>query len=289
MTTWTRTRPISATTHPGDRLTARDGEMLRMLVEHQVLTVGQLAVALFPDVRKCRARVALLRALGLVETFRPPLQRGTSQTHCVATARTVSLLVDQDAVSPRFRRASVGGATAIALRPDLGHLRGVNEVFCQLLGHARRTPGAALETWRSERSTTRALGSRLRPDGFGRWRDGDTWCEFFLEYDTGTEPHVRLLAKLIGYADLAESAGAACPVLFWLPNAQREAHLQRHLAGTPPRVPVATTWGDPARTNPAGPIWRPAWPATPDRLPLAALGATAARHLDIPQNPHILL
>ncbi|GAA1990384.1 replication-relaxation family protein [Catenulispora subtropica] len=289
MTARARTRPISAATCPGDRLTARDGEVLRLLVEHQVLTVGQLAVALFPDVRKCRARVAMLRALGLVETFRPPLQRGTSQAHCVATARTATLLSDQDSGGPRVRRNLAGGATAIALRPDLGHLRGVNEVFCQLLGHARRTATTALETWRSERSTTRALGSRLRPDGFGRWRDGEAWCEFFLEYDTGTEPHARLLTKLVGYAELAESAGAACPVLFWLPNAQREAHLHRRLADTRPRVPVATTFGDPARTNPAGPIWRPAWPVATDRLPLAALGSSAAQHLDIPQNPHILL
>ena len=288
MTVRARTRPISAATRPGDRLTARDAEVLRLLVEHQVLTIGQLAVALFPDARKCRARVAILRALGLVETFRPPLQRGTSQAHCVATTRTITLLGDQEQSGARVRRTP-GGATAIALRPDLGHLRGVNEVFCQLLGHARRTPGTVLETWRSERSTTRALVSRLRPDGFGRWRDGEQWCEFFLEYDTGTEPHARLLAKLVVYTDLAESAGTACPVLFWLPNALREEHLHRHLADARPRVPVATAWGDPALTNPAGPIWRPAWPSSPERLPLAALGSAAARLLNVPQNPHILL
>src|SRR5947209_2816604 len=140
MTARARTLPISATTRPGDRLTARDAEALRLLVEHSVLTVGQLAVALFPDARNCRARVAMLRALGLVETFRPPLQRGTSQTHCVATSRTVTLLAESEQGGLPVRRPSYNGATAIALRPDLGHLRGVNEVFCQLLGHARRTP-----------------------------------------------------------------------------------------------------------------------------------------------------
>ena len=289
MTGWAQTRPVSAATCPGDRLTARDAEVLRLLVEHQVLTIGQLAVALFPDARKCRARIAMLRALGLVETFRPPLHRGTSQAHCVATARTVSLLGGQETGGPRPRRMPSGGATAIALRPDLAHLRGVNEVFCQLLGYARRMPDAALETWRSERSTSRALGSRLRPDGFGRWRDGDVWCEFFLEYDTGTEPHARLLAKLIGYGNLAESAGAACPVVFWLPNPQREMHLHRRLSDIQRPVLVATAFGDPARTNPAGPIWLPAWPGSPERLSLAALGSAAARHLGIPQNPHILL
>jgi hypothetical protein len=287
VTARTPTRPISVATRAGDRLTERDAEMLRLLAEHQVLTVGQLAVALFPDVRKCRGRVAMLRALGLVETFRPPLQHGSSQTHCVATARTLDLLCT-DVGGSRLRRRSTRDATAIALRPDLGHLRGVNEVFCQLLGHARQSAGATLETWRSERATARALGTRLRPDGFGRWRQDEAWCEFFLEYDTGTEPHARLLAKLTGYADLAESAGVSCPVLFWLPNAQRENYLHRLLADEPPRVPVATAYGVPSRTSPAGPTWRPSWSAT-SQVPLAALGASAARHLNGPQSSHILL
>ncbi|WP_194891338.1 replication-relaxation family protein [Catenulispora pinisilvae] len=287
MTLRTPTRPISVTTRAGDRLTERDAEVLRLLAEHQVLTVGQLATALFPDVRKCRSRVAVLRTLGLVETFRPPLQRGSSQAHCVATARTLDLL-SADADGSRLRRRSTYDATAIALRPDLGHLRGVNEVFCQLLGYARQTTGAALETWRSERATARALGTRLRPDGFGRWRQGGAWCEFFLEYDTGTEPHARLLAKLTGYTDLAESAGVSCPVLFWLPNAQRESHLHRLLADRPPRVPVATAYGVPSRTHPAGPTWRPSWSPT-SQLPLADLGTSAAQHLDLPQSSHILL
>ncbi|ACU77400.1 conserved hypothetical protein [Catenulispora acidiphila DSM 44928] len=292
MTIRTPTRPISDATRAGDRLTERDAEVLRLLAEHQVLTIGQLAVALFPDVRKCRSRVAVLRALKLVETFRPPLQRGSSQAHCVATARTLDLL-STDADGSRLRRRSTYDAAAIALRPDLGHLRGVNEVFCQLLGYARQTPGAMLETWRSERATARALGTRLRPDGFGRWRQNDAKCEFFLEYDTGTEPHARLLAKLTGYADLAESAGVSCPVLFWLPNAHRENHFHRRLVDHPPRVPVATAYGDPSRTDPsrtgpAGPTWRPAWSPS-SQLPLAALGASAAQHLGIPQSSHILL
>ncbi|MEY9887676.1 hypothetical protein ABIA31_001305 [Catenulispora sp. MAP5-51] len=287
MTSRTPTRPFSVGTRAGDRLTERDAEVLRLLAEHLVLTVGQLAVALFPDVRKCRSRVAVLRALGLVETFRPPLQRGSSQAHCVATTRTLDLL-STDVADSRLRRRSTRDATAIALRPDLGHLRGVNEVFCQLLGHARRTADATLETWRSERATAHALGTRLRPDGFGRWREGDAWCEFFLEYDTGTEPHARLLAKLTGYADLAESAGVSCPVLFWLPNVHRESHLHQLLAGEPPRVPVATAYGVPSRTSPAGPIWRPSWSPT-SQVPLAALGASAVRHLNVPQSSHILL
>ena len=45
-----------------------------------------------------------------------------------------------------------------------------------------------------------AVPGRVRPDGFARWREGEAWCEFFLEYDTGTEAVGRLVDKLSGYA-----------------------------------------------------------------------------------------
>ena len=283
-------RPIDRTTRVADRITTRDAEILRLLAEHQMLTVGQLATALFSDVRKARARVAVLRALGLVDTFRPPLARGTSPSHCVATSRARTLIAASGRLDVQPPRRRVGlDAAAIALRPDLAHLRGANEVFCQLLGRARHSPDDSLDTWRSERTCARILAASVKPDGFGRWRSSDAWCEFFLEYDTGTEPHSRLTAKLDGYADLAESAGVSCSVLFWLPNPTRETNLHQHLRDEPPRVPVATAHGDPATCDPAGPIWRPAWSATPERFTLAALGAAAAFHLDVPQRPHILL
>ena len=40
--------------------------------------------------------------------------------------------------------------------------------------------------------------------------------DFFLEYDTGTEPLSRVTAKLAGYAALAARTGITTPVLFWL-------------------------------------------------------------------------
>lgn len=283
-------KPIDADTSPADRLTARDGQILRLLAEHRMLTIGQITTALFTDLRKSRPRVADLRALGLVETFRPPRTSGTSQMHCVATPKALRLIadsVDGAALRGRTRAGRSDAATAIALRPDLAHLRGVNELFCRLLGRARRDPECALADWLSEWTVARTLGGNVRPDGFGRWTEGEAWCEFFLEYDTGTEPQHRLISKLAGYADLADAADVSCPVLFWLQGPEREDNLHRRLAEAASGVPVATASGDPAAADPSGPVWRPAWGG--QRLDLACLGAAAARSLGVRQRPHTLI
>ena len=287
---WHRGNPISADSLPADHLTERDIVLLRLLAEHRMLTIGQITAALFPDPRRSRRRVAVLRALGLVETFRPPRPVGSSPMHCVATAKALRLLADSlenQTRAGRARPTRADCATAIAMRPDLAHLRGVNEVFCRLLGRARCEPDLALEDWLSEWSIARAFGGQVRPDGFGRWREGEAWCEFFLEYDTGTEPQHRLLAKLTGYADLAEAADVSSPVLFWLPGPGREENLHRLLADAAAGVPVATAFGDPATADPSGPVWRPAWGG--QRLDLTGIGAAAARSLGVRQRPHTLI
>jgi hypothetical protein len=262
--------------------------MLRLLAEHRMLTSKQIARILFPRERTARERIAVLRSFGLIETFRPPRGVGTSPLHCTLTLKALRLLVgDDDATASRHRvvRAGTLGAVAMALRADLAHLRGTNEVFSQLIAHARQNESCELEVWLSEWSCARIFGGQVRPDGFGRWRHGDAWCDFFLEYDTGTETQDRLLAKLVGYADLAFAADVTCPVLFWLPNSVREENLHRRLAEQRSEVPVATAYGDPARTDPAGPVWRLAG-AGLERLPLAVLGAASLREKGGRQRAH---
>jgi Replication-relaxation len=105
--------------------------------------------------------------------------------------------------------------------------------------------------------------------------------DFFLEYDTGTEPLTRVAAKLAGYAALAARTGITTPVLFWLPSARREAALHARLAGPPPPgipgaacagqipgVPVATAAPGASPQGPAGTAWLPAGSPGP-RLRLA--------------------
>src|SRR5437660_756392 len=78
-------------------------------------------------------------------------------------------------------------------------------------------------------------GRYARPDAYGRWRDDGSGTDFFLEYDTGTEPVARVAAKLRGYAALADATGITTPVLFWFPAPAREASVRAALgaAGVP--------------------------------------------------------
>ena len=106
----------------------------------------------------------------------------------------------------------------------------------------------------------------VRPDGYGRWRQGNREVDFFLEYDRGTEPLDRLAAKLHAYSELADATNIPTPVLFLLPTSGREATVRRALASGGRwgrvRFPVATaspTFG----LGPAEQAWLPlgqTWP-----------------------------
>ena len=268
------------------RITSRDATMLRLIAEHRVLTTHQLTTALFTDPGKTRQRIGILRAAGLIETFRPP-STSMAPLHCVATAKAVKLLGYSGGTVPAPPTGAGQAATAAALRPDLNHLRGVNEFFCRLIAHARTRPECSLEEWRSEWSTAHLFPGRVRPDGFARWREGEAWCEFFLEYDTGTEPLHRLTAKISGYAELMHTADTCSPVLFWLRTPGREEHLHTLLSRTGSAVPVATAVGDPAGADIPASIWRPTF-TTQAKYTLAALGQAACDHLGVPHRQHVL-
>src|SRR6266496_6383570 len=76
-------------------------------------------------------------------------------------------------------------------------------------------------------------GQVVRPDRYGRWRQGDREVGFVLEYDCGTEPLDRLAAKLHGYDELVDATEISTLVLFWLPSSGREASVRQALAGEP--------------------------------------------------------
>jgi Replication-relaxation len=178
---------------------------------------------------------------------------------------------------------------AIALSPRLAHDTGANGVFTGLAAAARASGGqAALECWWGERRCAAAWGEHARPDGYGRWTEQTpgqppATVDFFLEYDTGTEPLTRVIGKLAGYAALAARTGITTPVLYWLRSPSREAALHARLAGPPPPgvpgaasaaqipgVPVATAARGTVPGGPAGAAWLPAASPGP-RLRLAQL------------------
>ena len=81
---------------------------------------------------------------------------------------------------------------------------------------------------------------------------------FFAEIDLGTEDLTRVTAKVSAYEKFAHKTGWVWPVLFWLPTALRERHLQTRLTEQHSLVPVATAAADVAAVqglSPAEAVW----------------------------------
>ena len=84
----------------------------------------------------------------------------------------------------------------------LAHRLGVNAFFCALAEASRAHDGHCLITWRPEH-WVRTRAAEVKPDGFGRYLHPGGACEFYLEYDRGTEAFGALSRKLEGYLRLA--------------------------------------------------------------------------------------
>ncbi len=84
----------------------------------------------------------------------------------------------------------------------LAHRLGVNAFFCALAEASRAHEGHCLATWRPEH-WVRTRAAEIKPDGFARYLHPGGACEFYLEYDRGTEAFGALARKLEGYLRLA--------------------------------------------------------------------------------------
>ncbi|MEV8438795.1 replication-relaxation family protein [Actinosynnema sp. NPDC051121] len=253
------------------RLTPRDKWIARMLWEHRVLTAHQITALTFPSFRSGRMRLRELYTWGVVDRFQPFVTLGTAPMHYVLAPAGAAVLAAEDGLDVKelgYRHDRVFGV-AHSLR--LAHTIGVNDWFTALVDRARHPrPGeqVALAAWWSENRCARHFGDLVKPDGYGRWRDGDRQVEWFLEYDFGTEVLAKLAGKLAGYAALSQATGITTPLLVWLPTSRREATARGLLARAwreledPRSVPVATAAAellDPAATrpSPADELWLP--------------------------------
>jgi hypothetical protein len=264
------------------RLTARDRWLLRMLCEHRVLTSSQVTELAFGAARVANVRLSVLYRYRAVDRFRPLVPAGfagSAPLHYILDEAGAALLAAEDGITPADLGYRRDRSLEIALSPRLAHDTGTNGVFTALAAAARASGGRhALERWWGERRCAALWGEHARPDGYGRWTEHlpgqpPVVTDFFLEYDTGTEPLTRVTAKLAGYAALAARTGITTPVLFHLPSPRREAALRArlaHQAARLPEVPVATTCPGDSPGGPAGAAWLPADSPGP-RLRLAQL------------------
>lgn len=260
------------------QLQPRDHVIAALLAEHRTLTTNQLTAVLFDAPSTARARLYRLRQLRWVDRFTPIHAGQRRQTHWVAGLLAARYHAVQNGASTPTPRAWRDRVEGVAASTHLAHTRGANQVFIDLLAHARTHPDTQLARWWGPARTAAAVGQRVHPDGHGIWAEHDQKVGFWLEYDTGTEPLARLVAKLDPYARLHAAGGPDYPVLFHLPGPGREAHLHDQLATRPqrPGVTVATTTPATVTTSPDG-VTGSVW--------LLHGWATRHRLIDLPSTP----
>jgi hypothetical protein len=255
------------------RATPRDRWLLRMLAEHRVLTSIQIAQLAYGAPGTARHRLLTLWRLRAIDRAQPFTATGSAPMHYVLGDAGASLLAAEQGLTAAEAGYRRDLALAIFASPQLAHATGSNGVMTALAAAARTRPRTALAAWWPERRCAQQWGDLARPDAYGRWHQDGRDTDFFLEYDTGTEPVTQVAAKLPGYAALAEATGITTPVLFWFLSPAREDSVRPALAGG--TVPVATATPA-AGSGPADRVWLPAGrDGTRLRLPDLALPVSA--------------
>lgn len=258
-------------------LTARDRWLARVLHEHRVLTSTQLTRLAFGSARSANQRLLQLYQWRVIDRFQPFLGVGSAPMHYVLDLAGAAVLAAEDGLEPAAVGYRHDRAVGIGHSLRLAHTVGVNGLYTALVTVARHTikPGQgsgglgerAVTAWWHETRCARLWGDLARPDAYARWRENGTEIEFFLEYDTGTEPLTRVAGKLHDYHRLAAATAITTPILFWFPTPAREAAARQALAATltalerPETVPVATTTAQPAAA--AGPARAETAPDSP--------------------------
>ena len=183
-------------------LDERDHAILLSLLEHKVLTTDQIKALYFRSLRRCQHRLRELRELALIASFTPRRSFGEGRPpDCLfLTKEGLSACAEHKGV--RTSDLSWVADEGYRTSQNLAHRLGANAFFCALAETSRAHEGHCLVTWRPEH-WVRTRAAEVKPDGFGRYLHPGGACEFYLEYDRGTEAFGALSRKLEGYLRLA--------------------------------------------------------------------------------------
>jgi len=242
------------------RLTDRDWDIVDVVGEHQVFTLDQLQLMFFPSRTRATVRLSELRDMDVLDRFRSCRRPGSQRWRYTLGHVGATIHAHRQGQKPPRPSDTMNRISTLASSRTMRHQLGVNQFVAQLVHEARLRPDVELECL-SERNASVGLVGSARPDARVRWREDGHETTAWIEYDTGTEPHTRLLAKVAAYGN-AMILGERPVLLFLLHSAAREAELQtrlRRLEGD--HSWIATTLHEHLR-DPAGPIW---WPADGDR------------------------
>jgi Replication-relaxation len=182
-------------------LDERDHALLLSLLEHKVLSTHQVKTLYFRSFRRCQHRMKELRDLGLVSSF--VVGRGFGEGRPPACWFVTKAGLNEIADAKDMRVSDLPWVPDGSYRASkmLAHRLGVNAFFCALAEASRAHEGHCLTTWRPEH-WVRTKAAEVKPDGFGLYLHSGGACEFYLEYDRGTEAFGALARKLEGYLRL---------------------------------------------------------------------------------------
>jgi hypothetical protein len=182
-------------------LDERDHAILLSLLEHKVLTTHQIKNLFFRSFRRCQHRMKELRDLGFISSFTPGRGFGEGRPPACFILTKAGLAEIAEAKGVRASDLPWIPDGTYRSNQNLAHRLGVNAFFCALADASRAHQEHCLVTWRPEH-WVRTRAAEVKPDGFGRYLHPGGACEFYLEYDRGTEAFGALARKLEGYLRL---------------------------------------------------------------------------------------
>jgi hypothetical protein len=277
-------RPQARALHIARSLNMRDRAILLALYEHKLLLTEHIKALFFRSTRRAQTCLRGLADLGLIQTWRPPVPAGLgrSQGHHMLTPLGIAVVAALKRVAPSSLRAAGDDDLDDVF---LDHRLGIAAFFCALIEASLAHDGHCLLAWKPER-VVRTADGWIRPDGFGRYPHPGGVCDFYLEYDRGTETTRQLAAKLAGYVGVArdwteEGATSFPNLLFVVPSPAREHAVESALERALARFRKSrkldalpffvTSERHLAESGVLGPIWRPLHPLATQRLSIVEL------------------
>ena len=272
----------------GRRLQDRERAILDALYDHEILLTAQIKVLFFTSTRRCQDQMQKLKQLGLVDKDDPstPVGVGRQNRQWTLTESGIAVVAIGRG-KPRSQLLRMPRHTWHASDKMLAHRLGVNRFFVSLVEASLGHSDHGFQKWNPEKyHTTMVAGAWIKPDGFGRYQHPGGACDFYLEFDRGTEWTRQLEKKLTGYVKVAllwaEGELDHFPnVLVVGPDVAREAAFEKALKNVlddleiPPtlavKLPFFITGEDiVCEQGILGQIWRQFVPC-PEERPLANL------------------
>jgi hypothetical protein len=272
--------PLSPSSLPksaGVEITSRDLEILRGLFECRVMTLEHIANLSFDGrMEAARKRVWKLKSADLVRE-RP--RRAYEPSVLFLTASALRLLCQQGHVTdypkltlPALQQRAVVSVLTIRHELDIMDVRVAFTKSIRKMEHLTLTEFSTwprmFQFWSYSRPGMRI---KVKPDGFIRFREGDTEHTFFLEVDRSTESQEKLCERIVAYLNYYRMGGLAIRnghrkedfkdfpsrVMIVCRTAERRNNTAaRLLSIQPPILTMAmlTTMTE-LQNDPLGPIW----------------------------------